>query len=213
MALLTSVRWTCWIGFFRGRLCRALMFNSLHHRLDSSRSAPVLTCRHWDKHTHTHTYTCIPHLHVLNRLRSRTWCIYGSIGNFSLMICQLCYAVTNYSNVTIQLISSLFWFLLPHCAQCHPIKARDKAKYATSESNKPTECKLEEQPMAFAPKRCMNKQYLYMIVCLLMFLLFPTKYCWLCHLRKDPPVKWRWRGNCSYLTVVFICCSFYPAYF
>lgn len=33
------------------------MFNSLQRRLDGSRSAPVLTCTLWDKHTCTHTHS------------------------------------------------------------------------------------------------------------------------------------------------------------
>lgn len=52
------------------------------------------------------------------------------------MICQLWCTVTNNLNISVQLISSAFWFLLPLCAVYHSIKARYKA---TSESNKPTE--------------------------------------------------------------------------
>ena len=56
-ASLQSVRWTCWIGFFRASLCQALMFNSLQRCLDSGGSAPILTCRHTGTNTYTHAQT------------------------------------------------------------------------------------------------------------------------------------------------------------
>lgn len=54
--LLRLLGVTCWIGFFRARLCQTLMFNSQLCCLDSRGSAlHTGMSAAWDKHTYIHT--------------------------------------------------------------------------------------------------------------------------------------------------------------